>query len=84
MQKLIIAVMLGFLLGGFFPGAYAWSEPMDYMPAYWPGGESYPKTVLEETTHDFGEVKPGLHIKYDFKVKNEGEAPLLLKRVTPG
>jgi hypothetical protein len=84
MRKITIIVFIGLFLGGFFPRTYAWSESTDYLPAFWPGGEMYPKAVIQETTHDFGEVRPGLHIKYDFKVENQGEAPLIIKRVTPG
>jgi len=40
--------------------------------------------VLEETTHDFGEVKAGTALRWSFKVKNTGKADLLINSVTPG
>lgn len=43
-----------------------------------------PKLVIESLTHDFGEVKSGEPLSYQFKVKNEGGADLLIKSVTPG
>ena len=43
-----------------------------------------PKLVIESTTHDFGEVKPGSPLRYSFKVKNTGKGDLLIQSVTPG
>lgn len=40
----------------------------------------YPKVVLEETEHDFGVMAVGEERKHKFVVRNEGEAPLKLKR----
>ena len=57
---------------------------MGYLPSYWPGGEMYPKIVLPEASHDFGDVKPGTRVTYDFKVQNQGDGPLIIDRVTPG
>ena len=43
-----------------------------------------PKLVIDSLTHDFGEVKAGEPLSYQFKVKNEGGADLEIKSVTPG
>jgi len=43
-----------------------------------------PKLVIESTTHDFGEVKPGSPLRYSFKIKNTGKSDLLIQSVTPG
>jgi len=43
-----------------------------------------PKLVIESYTHDFGEVKSGEPLRYAFKVKNEGNADLVINNVAPG
>ncbi|HLG17923.1 MAG TPA: DUF1573 domain-containing protein [Blastocatellia bacterium] len=43
-----------------------------------------PKLVIESYTHDFGEVKAGEPLSFQFKVRNAGAADLLIKSVTPG
>ena len=43
-----------------------------------------PKLVIESYTHDFGEVKAGEPLRYAFKVKNEGNADLVINNVAPG
>lgn len=40
-----------------------------------------PKMVFEEDSHDFGQIKEGVVAEYDFKFKNTGDAPLVLKDV---
>ena len=43
-----------------------------------------PKLVIESYTHDFGEVKSGEPLRYAFKIKNEGNADLVINNVSPG
>jgi Protein of unknown function (DUF1573) len=43
-----------------------------------------PKLVIESYTHDFGEVKSGEPLRYAFKIKNDGNADLLINSVSPG
>lgn len=42
----------------------------------------YPKAVLEESVHNFGSMELGSKLSHAFVVRNEGEAPLLLKKGT--
>jgi thiol-disulfide isomerase/thioredoxin len=51
-----------------------------------PAGEvKGPHAVIkpDETTHDFGSVWVGPPLKYAFKIKNEGDAPLEISKVKP-
>ena len=84
MRKIFLALIIGLFLGGFTPGAHAQARSLDFLPSYWPGGEMHPKTVIAEASHDFGEVKPGITVTYDFKVQNQGDGPLIIDHVTPG
>lgn len=43
-----------------------------------------PIMVLEESTHDFGEVSEGDVVTHDFRVVNKGAAALEIKNVKPG
>ena len=43
-----------------------------------------PMLVIESLTHDFGEVKAGTPLRYAFKIKNAGNADLLINSVSPG
>jgi hypothetical protein len=43
-----------------------------------------PILVIDSLTHDFGEVKAGTPLRYAFKVKNKGNADLLINNVQPG
>ena len=38
-----------------------------------------PRAVLEESTHDFGEVWEGEALRHVFRFRNGGSAPLLAK-----
>jgi hypothetical protein len=52
-----------------------------------PGGAekiSAPRMVLEETDFDFQKVEEGDILEHDFIVRNEGDQPLEIKKVTPG
>lgn len=42
-----------------------------------------PKLVIEERTHDFGEMEAGRPLKHAFKVKNSGDRDLLITSVSP-
>jgi hypothetical protein len=42
-----------------------------------------PKLVMPTLEHYFGAVKPGTPLEYTFKVRNEGDAPLEIKNVSP-
>jgi hypothetical protein len=37
-----------------------------------------PVLTLEKQTHDFGKIKPGDIVNYDFKFTNTGKAPLII------
>jgi len=43
-----------------------------------------PKMVLEETKFDFGGVKEGGVLSHAFRVLNQGDQPLLIRKVKPG
>jgi hypothetical protein len=43
-----------------------------------------PRLVIDADTHDFGQVKSGTPLSYSFKIRNKGNADLLIKSVTPG
>ena len=43
-----------------------------------------PRLVIDEVAHDFGEVKPGMPLHWTFKVKNVGNADLLILSLSPG
>ena len=42
-----------------------------------------PKIVFSETEYDFGHVMEGENIKHTFKVYNQGDRLLQIKRVSP-
>jgi hypothetical protein len=42
-----------------------------------------PKLVMAQTEHDLGKVKEGDEPTYTFKVKNEGDADLVINNVSP-
>ena len=52
------------------------------------GAEEEKKTVammvIEQSTHDFGQVSQGELVRHEFKVFNKGDAPLEIKSVKPG
>jgi len=48
------------------------------------GQAGVPIIVLEEPTYDFGQVSEGEVITHDFRVVNQGTAPLEIKNVKPG
>ena len=43
-----------------------------------------PRLVIDEAVHDFGEVKPGMPLQWTFKIKNVGNADLLIHSLKPG
>lgn len=43
-----------------------------------------PLLVIESATHDFGEIKAGTPLRHAFKIKNTGNADLLIESVSPG
>lgn len=45
--------------------------------------KSAPKLSVEKPEHDFGKVEEGKEATYTFKIKNEGNAELLIKNVSP-
>jgi hypothetical protein len=65
--------------------AAAWQKPQPTPPS---GADASvgpaPMLVIESLTHDFGEVKAGTPLRYAFKVKNKGNADLLINNVSPG
>lgn len=42
-----------------------------------------PKMVIKEKTYNYGEVRQGQTIEHQFKIKNEGDEALKIKRVAP-
>ena len=40
-----------------------------------------PELTFETTSHDFGKLKEGDEVEYDFRFTNTGEAPLLISEV---
>lgn len=42
-----------------------------------------PKLAMDSFEHSFGTVKAGTPLKYTFKVKNDGKAPLAITNVSP-
>ena len=42
-----------------------------------------PKLAIASLEHSFGTVKPGTPLSYTFKIKNEGQADLEIKSVSP-
>lgn len=47
------------------------------------GTSAEPKLVIQSSEHDFGKVKEGEEATYTFKVKNEGNAELVIVNVSP-
>ena len=43
-----------------------------------------PKMVIEEKAFYVQQVKEGAIIQHDFKVRNTGDSPLVIKEVKPG
>lgn len=46
-----------------------------------PAQEQKPRAVFKATSHDFGKVKQGDVVSYEFTFRNEGGAPLVIDRV---
>jgi hypothetical protein len=63
--------------------AVAQDKPVQPSGTPAPSGAA-PKLVIESYTHDFGEVKSGEPLRYAFKIKNEGNADLVINNVAPG
>jgi Protein of unknown function (DUF1573) len=42
-----------------------------------------PVAQFEKTDHDFGTVNEGLKVSYTYKIKNTGEAPLIIQNAQP-
>lgn len=42
-----------------------------------------PKISFDKTTHNFGEMMPGKQAKASFTIRNEGQKPLMLRKVKP-
>lgn len=55
------------------------SQEEDWLPPVSPTGP-YPRAVVDKTDHDFGTMALGEERKHTFVVRNEGEAPLVLKK----
>jgi hypothetical protein len=43
-----------------------------------------PRLSAHEIVHDFGDVRPGTVLRWTFKLKNVGDADLLIHGVAPG
>ena len=39
--------------------------------------------VMDDLIHDFGEVRPGKDVRWTFKIKNVGDADLVIHSVAP-
>lgn len=44
--------------------------------------QGVPKAVIEEPIHDFGTLYRGAHVSTSFRIENQGDAELVLKRVS--
>jgi hypothetical protein len=53
-------------------------------PAAGAAKESGPRLSLSSTELDFGQVREGKIVSYDFKVRNTGKAELQIIEVRPG
>jgi uncharacterized protein DUF1573 len=42
-----------------------------------------PKAVVPEPIHDFGTIEKTVKLSHDFEIRNEGQAPLLIREVRP-
>ena len=53
-----------------------------------PGGDAVDvpmaQLVVDELSHDFGDVRPGTILRWAFKIKNVGTANLRIRDVKPG
>ncbi len=67
-------VVLALVLGG--SAAVSWGAEAPAVP-------KLPKLVLDRPDHSFGEVRAGTPIRYTFKLKNQGQAPLRILSVKP-
>lgn len=45
-------------------------------------GKGTPKLVFEESEHDFGRVVAGEQVVWYFQYRNEGDAPLMIKKAS--
>jgi hypothetical protein len=50
----------------------------------WAGEVQAPRMVLDEVQHDAGVVRQGESIEHAFEVRNEGNKPLEIRKVSPG
>ncbi len=71
MKQRILAVVLVFIVAGFF------SQPL---PAQELKG---PQIELKEATYDFGKVVEGAKLLHVFEVGNTGDAALDIQRIQP-
>lgn len=75
MKSNITLTLLAFLLV-----MLATYTPIQSTQAATTGG---PKLVIESLEHSFGKIAPGTPLTYTFKVRNEGDANLEIKNVSP-
>jgi len=72
----VCTVILGLALAASAP---AQTVPID------PGTDgARPALVIDEFIHDFGQVRPGRPLRWAFKIRNVGNADLLILSVTHG
>ncbi len=62
------------------PGAIIAATALVWAASAWAQAPK-PRAVFKETTHDFGKVKQGDVVSYEFVFKNEGGAPLVIEKV---
>jgi hypothetical protein len=73
MKRLVFFCCMWLVWALFIPGA-----------AYSQGEAKDPLLVLNEEIFDFGTVKEGDRLSHDFIVRNDGEVPLEIHKVSPG
>jgi hypothetical protein len=55
---------------------------MAAMPALAVGQEAAPKAVVPEPSHVFAQVLEGVVVTHDFVIRNQGDAPLVIRKVS--
>jgi len=55
---------------------------MAAMPALAVGQEAAPKAVVPEPSHAFAQVLEGVVVTHDFVIRNQGDAPLVIRKVS--
>jgi hypothetical protein len=63
---------------------FAWAQDTKSDPGGPSSPVATPRAVLDQTMHDFGEVRSGRPLRWAFKVKNVGNADLVIHSIEAG